>query len=91
MILYFPSEKAPAPPKPAKNNPSTPADRKKKNRIAFLERQIEDLERKLKEIEAVLSAPGENDDIMELTRNYLEFKRDLDDRENEWLELQNQQ
>ena len=80
-----------APPKPAKNNPSTPADRKKKNRIAFLERQIEDLERKLKEIEAVLSAPGENDDIMELTRNYLEFKRDLDDRENEWLELQNQQ
>ena len=77
-------EKAPAP-----KQPQRPAvDRKKKNRIVFLERQIEDLERKLKELEAVLSAPGEKDDIMELTRSYLETKRNLDAFETEWIGLQ---
>ena len=74
----------PAPPKPR----PAPLDKKKKNRLAFLERQMADLERKLKELEAVLSAPGENDDIMELTSNYLNAKRDLDAYETEWLELQ---
>ena len=77
----------PAKPSPPKPRPA-PVDKKKKNRLAFLERQMADLERKLKELEAVLSAPGENDDIMELTSNYLNAKRDLDAYENEWLELQ---
>ena len=62
-------------------------DRKKKNRISFLEKEIEKLEAKMAEIENVLSAPGPDDDIMELTRQYLEFKRDLDAKTEEWGEL----
>lgn len=62
-------------------------DRKKKNRISYLECEIEKLERKMKDIESVLSAPGEGDDIMELTRSYLEYKRDLDAKTEEWGEL----
>lgn len=62
-------------------------DRKKKNRISYLECEIEKLEQKMKDIESVLSAPGEGDDIMELTRSYLEFKRDLDAKTEEWGEL----
>ena len=38
-------------------------------------------------IEAVLSNPGEGDDIMELTRSYLECKRDHDAWTEEWCEL----
>lgn len=38
-------------------------------------------------IETVLSNPGENDDVMELTRTYLEHKRDLDAWTEEWAEL----
>ena len=62
-------------------------DRKKKNRICYLECEIEKLEQKMKDIESVLSAPGEGDDIMELTRSYLEYKRDLDAKTEEWGEL----
>lgn len=62
-------------------------DRKKKNRISYLECEIEKLEQKMKDIESVLSAPGESDDIMELTRSYLEYKRDLDAKTEEWGEL----
>ena len=62
-------------------------DRKKKNRISYLECEIEKLEQKMKDIESVLSSPGEGDDIMELTRSYLEYKRDLDAKTEEWGEL----
>ena len=62
-------------------------DRKKKNRISFLEGEIERLEQKMKEIESVLSAPKEGDDIMELTREYLELKREADAKTEEWGEL----
>ncbi len=62
-------------------------DRKKKNRISYLESEIEKLESKMKEIETVLSAPGPQDDVMELTRSYLEFKRDLDAKTEEWGSL----
>ena len=41
----------------------------------------------MKEIENTLSAPTEKDDIMELTRTYLECKRDLDAKTDEWGEL----
>ena len=37
--------------------------------------------------EAVLQDPKEGDDIIELTRSYLECKRDLDARTDEWAEL----
>ena len=62
-------------------------DRKKKNRISWLECEIGKLEAKMKEIETTLSAPTEKDDIMELTRTYLECKRDLDAKTEEWGEL----
>ena len=39
-------------------------------------------------IEEVLSNPGENDDIMELTREYLECKREVDAKTEEWASLQ---
>ena len=65
----------------------TKLDRKKKNRISYLECEIEKLEKRMGEIEKVLSAPGPEDDIMELTREYLERKRDLDAKTEEWGSL----
>ncbi len=62
-------------------------DRKKKNRIAFLEKEISSLEGKMKEIEQLLGSPKEGDDIMELTRSYLELKRELDYKTEEWGKL----
>ena len=62
-------------------------DRKKKNRISYLENEIGKLEKKMKEIENILAAPTEKDDIMELTRTYLECKRDLDAKTEEWCTL----
>ncbi len=62
-------------------------ERKVKNRIAYLESEIEKAEKRQKEIEAVLSAPKEGDDIMELTREYLECKRSVDALTDEWVKL----
>ena len=62
-------------------------DRKKKNRIAWLEGEIGKLEEKMKGIETVLAAPTEKDDIMELTRTYLEYKRELEAKTEEWGSL----
>jgi ATP-binding cassette subfamily F protein 3 len=39
------------------------------------------------EIEAVLANPGAGDDVMELTRAYLENKRELDFKMAEWEKL----
>lgn len=61
--------------------------KKIKNRIEFLEKESDKLSRKMKELEAKLSAPTEKDDIMELTRQYLELKRDLDAKTQEWEKL----
>ncbi len=62
-------------------------ERKIRNRISFLEKGIESIEAKMAEIEAVLADPGEGDDIMELTRAYLENKRELDFKMEEWEQL----
>ncbi|MGN1046847.1 MAG: ABC-F family ATP-binding cassette domain-containing protein [Candidatus Cryptobacteroides sp.] len=62
-------------------------ERKIRNRIAFLEKGIAATEEKMKEIEAVLSDPKPGDDVMELTRSYLELKRELDFKTDEWAEL----
>ena len=65
-------------------------ERKIRNRISFLEKGIESIETKMAEIEAVLTNPGEGDDIMELTRAYLENKRELDFKMEEWEKLNEQ-
>lgn len=59
-------------------------DRKVKNRIAWLENEISKQEERMAEIEKILAAPGPDDDIMELTREYLECKRELDAWTEEW-------
>ena len=65
-------------------------ERKIRNRVNFLENEIDRIEKEMKKIEAVLANPGPDDDIMELTRAYLEHKRDLDARTEEWAELSEQ-
>ena len=62
-------------------------DKKRKNRQQQLEKQIEELEAKMAKIEQHLSAPTPDDDIMELTRNYLELKRELDEKMSAWAEM----
>ena len=62
-------------------------EKRRKNRIAFLEKTIEETEGKMKVIEAKLANPSPEDDIMELTREYLELKRDLDAKTDEWVSL----
>ena len=70
-----------------KNKFISKEERKIKNRISFLEKCIGDLETRMKAIETTLAAPGPDDDIMDLTREYLELKRDLDAKTEEWGKL----
>ncbi|MBQ1647623.1 MAG: ABC-F family ATP-binding cassette domain-containing protein [Bacteroidales bacterium] len=62
-------------------------EKKKRQRIEFLEKEIAKDEKRMKEIEAVLAAPGKDDDIIELTREYLELKRDAEVWTEEWITL----
>ena len=62
-------------------------EKKIRNRISFLEKGIEAIEQKMAEIEAVLMNPGPGDDVMDLTRAYLENKRELDFKMEEWEKL----
>ena len=62
-------------------------EKKIKNRISFLEKKIGEYESKMAEIEAKLMSPGPGDDVMDLTRDYLENKRELDFKMEEWSEL----
>ena len=62
-------------------------EKKIRNRISFLEKGIEQIETKMKEIEASLMSPGPDDDVMDLTRAYLENKRELDFKMEEWEKL----
>ena len=61
--------------------------RRVRHRIDFLEGEIGKLEKKMKDIEKILSNPTADDDIMELTRTYLEDKRELDHKTSEWESL----
>jgi len=65
-------------------------EKKIKNRINFLEKEIARIEESQKHLEEVLMAPGPSDDIMELTRTYLENKRELDAKTDEWATLSEQ-
>ncbi|MCQ2183989.1 MAG: ATP-binding cassette domain-containing protein [Bacteroidales bacterium] len=49
-----------------------------------LEAEIERLEARQKELEEILGAPSPETDIMELTREYLENKRDIDYKTEQW-------
>ncbi len=62
-------------------------ERKVRNRISFLEKKIDEVQTRMKEIEMVLANPSPSDDYMELTREFLELKRDLDAMTDEWAEL----
>ena len=62
-------------------------ERKLRNRISFLEKGIADIESKMTDIESVLSNPGPDDYVIELTRTYLENKRELDFKMEEWEKL----
>ena len=65
-------------------------EKKIKNRISFIEKKIEEYETKMAEIEAKLMSPGPDDDVMDLTREYLENKRELDYKMEEWEQLNEQ-
>jgi len=58
--------------------------KKAKNRQNFLEKQIALLEAEMKDIEEKLAAPTPDFDIMDATRRYLDLKRDLDAKMEEW-------
>ena len=60
-------------------------ERRLRNRMSFLEKTIAETEARMKDIEKILASPGADDDIMELTRQYLELKRDLDAKTDEWV------
>ncbi len=62
-------------------------DRKIRNRISWLENKIEETEASMKSIEEHLASPGKDDDVMELTRSYLELKRENDTLTDEWASL----
>ena len=84
----LPPESAPAPQQGfATLKAKSKEEKKKRQRIDFLEREIAKDEKRMNEIESVLAAPREGDDIMELTREYLELKRDADARTEEWISL----
>ncbi len=61
--------------------------RRIRHRVEFLESEIGKVEEKMKALEKILSNPGPDDDIMELTRTYLEDKRELDHKTAEWESL----
>lgn len=70
-----------------KNKIESKEEKRKKNRVAFLETEIGKIEGRMKSIESKLSSPGKDDDVMELTRKYLEEKRELDSKTEEWEKL----
>ena len=64
--------------------------RKLKNRVDYLEKEIAKRESRMGEIETLLANPSEKDDIMELTREYLELKMALEADTDEWTTLMEQ-
>ena len=68
----------------------TKEERKIRNRISFLEKEIAQKEGRMQIIEKILANPGNNEDIYELTREYLELKLGLDSQTEEWTTLMEQ-
>ena len=88
-----PEPKAPAPEKPSPAQSqilykeAEKASRKRRSRIDYLEKEIAKKEKEMSEIEKFLANPGNNCDILQLTRDYLENKRSLDALMEEWTGL----
>jgi ATP-binding cassette subfamily F protein 3 len=82
-----PSQKAQPKPDYQQQKQQSKEEKRAKNRQNQLEKQIADLEAKMADIEKVLAAPTPDVDIMDLTRTYLELKRDLDAKMDEWASL----
>jgi ATP-binding cassette subfamily F protein 3 len=61
--------------------------RRKQKQVEICEKKIKTLEEKMKEIEGQLAMPEAGTDIDTLTRQYLELKRELDSRMEEWMML----
>ena len=61
--------------------------RKRQKQVENCEKKIKELEEKMKGIEEKLASPEEGTDIDSLTRSYLEYKRELDLKMDEWLLL----
>ena len=64
--------------------------RKVQNRVSFLEKEIARHEARMAEIETVLANPGKEDNILDLTAEYLNLKRDMDAFTEEWATLSEQ-
>ena len=64
--------------------------RKVRNRVNWLEKEIASHEARMAEIEKILANPGPQDDIMDLTAEYLNLKRDMDAYTEEWATLSEQ-
>ena len=64
--------------------------RKLKNRIDYLEKEISAHESRMAQIEKILANPGNNDDILSLTSEYLENKMGLERKTEEWTALMEQ-
>jgi len=62
--------------------------RAKQNKIKSLEGEIASLEDQVKGIEEFLADPPEGTDIMAKTQEYLELKKSLDSKTEEWFSLQ---
>ena len=93
---YAPAEKAPQKKNTtreeqyAARKSETKQQRKLRTRVDYLEKEISRREARMAEIEKKLANPGNNDDILELTREYLEQQRDRDAFFKEWGELSEQ-
>ena len=62
--------------------------RRKEKQRGALEKKISEMEGKIKEMEMVLANPPAGEDIDALMRKYLEMKRELDGRMEEWMGLE---
>ena len=61
--------------------------RRRQKQMENCEKKIAELEGKMADIESVLSNPGADTDIDSLTREYLELKRELDAKMEEWVAM----
>ena len=59
-------------------------EKRLKNLLEKTEKEIERLEAEIKVIEIMLANPEKNNDILKSTRQYLEYKRELDAKISEW-------